>query len=112
MDFEDIEGRDDLLMGLRCPHCGGKRVRVPAKGRKSGFRLRCRACDAAKQKVYYEKNREAVIARSMAWEREHLPHVRERQKAYREANLPKFAEIKRRYREKKKQPSPNPPDAP
>jgi hypothetical protein len=73
----------------RCKKCGEVKPLEDfyrASGMADGHRSDCKTCNLATKKVWYARNREAVIAKVKAWQREHRDVVNEWHRAYREAN--------------------------
>jgi hypothetical protein len=63
----------------RCTKCGNSKPPedfYAAKGGKDGLRGDCKACHAARAKVWYAKNRREVIANVKRWQQENVEHVR------------------------------------
>ena len=65
----------------------------------SGWRSRCRECDAKCRRRYYEENRDKVLENRRRYYEENRDKVLENQRRYLEKNRDKVREYQRRYRE-------------
>ena len=56
-----------------------------AKGMRDGYRWDCKACNLAAKKLWYEANRESVIAKAVTWQQENRERYNQRQREYKRA---------------------------
>lgn len=70
----------------RCKKCGELKPfseYYRATGMKDGHRSECKACHVARQKLWYQANREKAIADVKQWQHENREHLLQYRKAYR-----------------------------
>ena len=73
----------------RCKRCGETKPLeqfYKNKTGKDGLRPECKACSGAQKKAWYRKNREAVIAKVIAWQRANQDRYNARMREYRKTH--------------------------
>jgi hypothetical protein len=71
----------------RCKKCGETKPLSEfyrATGMRDGRRSECKACHQAKQRIWYEQNREQAIAQVKRWQQANKEHLHEYRREYRQ----------------------------
>jgi hypothetical protein len=71
----------------RCKKCGEVKPLAEfylAAGMADGYRSECKACHKAKQRSWYQANREHAIAEVKRWQQENKEHLHEYRREYRQ----------------------------
>ena len=74
----------------RCTKCGERsrwtEFYAEQDAARTASRPECKACSSAQKKAWYRKNRRAVIAKVIAWQRENQERYNARMREYRKAH--------------------------
>jgi len=83
-----------MIQGRRCSGCGKWYALTEyhkKTAHKDGLDSRCKACEAAKARAYYEAHKERIIALSRAYYKAHMEETATTHRAYRAAHKDKIA---------------------
>jgi len=88
-----VTPEDTMIQGKRCSGCGKWCALTEyhkKTAHKDGLDSRCKTCEAAKARAYYEAHKEEIIARSHAYYQAHREEVAASTRAYRATHKDKI----------------------